>query len=232
MQRIKPDILVHTAWLTTPKTFWESPENERWLQASKRIIQEFIASGGAYSVVTGSCAEYSWDKDDPLSESSLELPSSTYGKAKLDLLNWIREREIPFLWSRIFFQFGGDEPIGKLIPTVIDSLKNGDLFVTQNACDTRDFVHIQDISNILGILITKKINGVVNIGRGEGVKIKNLVQSLASILGREDLIQWKNGINRSTNVVSDPRKLQSLIGTYRWKSFDDSLRELANTRKI
>ena len=61
MQLIKPDVLVHAAWLTTPKEYWESDLNAEWVEASKRIIHEFSSSGGKYLVVTGSCAEYSWE---------------------------------------------------------------------------------------------------------------------------------------------------------------------------
>lgn len=33
---LKPDVMVHTAWVTTPGVFWESPINDEWVKASKR----------------------------------------------------------------------------------------------------------------------------------------------------------------------------------------------------
>ena len=28
---LKPDVMVHTAWVTTPGVFWESPINDEWV---------------------------------------------------------------------------------------------------------------------------------------------------------------------------------------------------------
>lgn len=231
MQKIQPNLLVHTSWLTTPGLFWESPENKKWLEASKQLIQEFIESGGTFTIVTGSCAEYFWEKEKPLCESSAESPSSVYGKAKLDLLNWIRENGIPFLWSRTFFQFGSDDPEGKLIPKAIKSFEEGNFFVVQNPYDTKDFVHVDDVAIILGILIKIKAHGVVNIGRGEGIEIKDLIDSLGSIFGRKDLIRYESEIGQSNYVVSDPTKLQSYIGAYEWKDLNHALEEQVNAKK-
>jgi nucleoside-diphosphate-sugar epimerase len=223
MQLIKPDVLVHAAWLTTPKEYWESDLNAEWVEASKRIIHEFSSSGGKYLVVTGSCAEYSWETKTPISESSLEHPTSSYGKAKLELLNWIRKQEIPFLWTRTFFQFGMNEPKGRLIPDIVDSLSSGKEFVVQSASDVRDFVFVEDVSAIISLLISRKQIGVVNIGSGEQIEIEILTRAIAELLEHPELLKFSTVVLPKSYVVSDPQKLRSIIGNYSWMPLESAL---------
>jgi UDP-glucuronate decarboxylase len=227
---IKPEVLIHTAWYTAPNQFWESELNSKWVDASKRIISDFEESGGKYLVVTGSCAEYSWNLNEPLKETSPELPATLYGRSRLDLLNWIRNREISFLWTRTFFQFGLNEPTGRLIPGLIDSLTAGKQYLISSGKDVRDFVYVEDVVNILNYLIAQQHKGVVNIGSGEGIEIEAASRKLARLLGREDLLTFDHQTREKSIVVANPEKLYSLIGEYPWKTFDSALFESINAR--
>lgn len=231
IKSIMPDVLVHTAWITTPEEFWESDRNAEWVEASKRIVNEYVQSGGEYLVVTGSCAEYSWNTDVPLAENSVELPSSQYGSAKLELLNWIRSRDILFLWTRTFFQFGMNETEGRLIPSAIESLFRGEKFIVRNGSDIRDFVFVEDVSKILSILISQKISGVINIGSGIETRIEKITHMISDLIGKEDLIHYEKSETQKSYVVSNPEKLQSIIGNYSWMPIKSALFESIEARK-
>ena len=222
---MKPEVLIHTAWDTAPIQFWESELNSSWVNASKRIISDFEDSGGKYLVVTGSCAEYSWNLNEPLKETSPELPASQYGRSRLELLNWIRNRELPYLWTRTFFQFGLNEPTGRLIPSLIDSLMEGKPYTIRSSKDVRDFVYIEDVVNVLYNLISQQQKGVVNIGSGEGIEIEAATRKLIGLLGREDLITFDHKDSQKSIVVSNPGKLISMIGVYPWRTFSSALFE-------
>ncbi|TRZ75813.1 MAG: NAD(P)-dependent oxidoreductase [Chitinophagaceae bacterium] len=227
---IRPEVLIHTAWYTAPNQFWESELNTKWVVASKRIISDFEGLGGKYLVVTGSCAEYSWNLNEPLKETSPEIPASLYGKSRLELLNWIRNRKLPFLWTRTFFQFGLNEPAGRLIPSIIDSLSEEKQYIIRSGKDVRDFVYVEDVAIILSYLITQQHRGVVNIGSGVGIEIEAASRQVARLLGREDLLKFDNKNGQKSNVVSNPEKLISLIGEYPWKQFDLALIESIRAR--
>lgn len=227
---IRPDVLIHTAWYTAPNQFWESELNSNWVTASKQIISNFEASGGKYLVVTGSCAEYSWNTSEPLKETSPELPASLYGRSRLELLNWIRNRELPFLWTRTFFQFGLNEPAGRLIPSLIDSLSEGKQFIIRSGQDVRDFVYVEDVASILNHLVAQEHMGVVNIGSGVGIEIEAASRKLARFLGREDLINFDRQCREKSIVIANPGKLYSLIGEFPWTTFDSALIESIRAR--
>lgn len=232
LQDIKPDILVHTSWLTTPKEFWNSGQNSDWVTASKRIINQFLYSGGKYLVVTGSCAEYSWGAGLPLTENSLEDPTTTYGKAKLELLNWIRSQEIPYLWTRTFFQFGMKESPGRLIPDVIDLLCRSQEFVVRSRLDVRDFIFVEDVSKILSLLISQNQLGVVNIGRGVGTNVGELALAVAELVGRKDLIKFDEANIQKSSVISNPEKLQTILENFKWTPLESALIKTIKARSI
>ena len=227
---IRPEVLIHTAWYTAPNQFWESELNTKWVEVSKRIIADFENSGGKYLAVTGSCAEYSWNLNEPLKETSPEIPASLYGRSRLELLDWIRNRQLTFLWTRTFFQFGLNEPSGRLIPSLIDSLTEGEHYVIRSGKDVRDFVYVEDVANILSQLITQQHEGVINIGSGVGIEIEEVSRKLASLLGREDLLTFDFQDGHISNVVSNPAKLISLIGEYPWKTLELALFESISAR--
>ena len=228
---IKPDVLVHTAWITTPKDFWDSDRNYEWIEASKRLIDEYVQSGGQYLVVTGSCAEYSWNTDVPLTENAVESPATPYGRAKLELLNWLRGRDIPFLLTRTFFQFGKNETTGRLVSSAIDSLLRGEKFTVRSGSDIRDFVFVEDVSKILAVLISRKSSGVINIGSGIETKIETITHMISDLIGQVDLIHYEENETQKSYVVSNPEKLQSIIGNYSWKPIKSALLETIEARK-
>ena len=231
LKTIKPKLLIHTAWVTTPKVFWNSDSNVQWIEASKKLISEFEKSGGDRIVVTGSCAEYSWNSNAPLSENSPESPASSYGKSKLELLNWIRDRNLDFLWTRTFFQFGMKENGGRLVPALIDSLHKGEAFQVRSGYDTRDFVFVEDVIDVLAILISKESRDVVNIGSGCGVLAGDIARTIAEMFKREDLLIVENNEMERSKVVSNPEKLNSIIGNYRWTPIETALMKTIEARQ-
>jgi len=227
---IKPQILIHSAWVTKPGIFWNSPLNFEWVKASKRIISEFESVGGKYLVVTSTCAEYSWQSNAPLSELSLTAPLTEYGVAKLEFLNWLQSQMTSYLWVRIFFQFGLQEVYGKLIPSMIDEILAGNKFMIQSSNDIRDFVYNKDVVKVLESLISKQTNGIVNIGTGEGISVQKVGRIIAEAIGREDLLQFKISSENKSVVVSDSRKLLSIVGNYKWTNFEQAIIETINSR--
>ena len=230
LKDFKPDVMIHCAWITTPKEFWNSPLNIDWVRVSKKLIMDFEASGGKYLGVTSTCAEYSWHGGRSLSETAEVDPQSIYGKSKLELLNWIEQRDLPFLWTRTFFQFGLNEPTGKLIPSIIDAILKGDSFEVQNEHDVRDFIYINDVVSALDVLICQEELGIINLGTGSGTAIRSITDLIANKMGRNDLIQYKSIYGATSTVVSNPEKLLSRISDHRWTPLDLAITETIRSR--
>lgn len=226
LEEFRPHILIHSAWITSSPDFWNSPQNILWQESSKQLISNFVDYGGYYIVVLGSCAEYSWQNVDKLSESSSEIPLSIYGQSKLELLDWLRSRDFNFLWSRTFFQYGEWESTEKLIPSLIHTLLKGEEYLVKSRYDVRDFVLDLDVAKVLTNLLDYEITGVVNIGTGEGLAIQDVVELAASIIAKPELIVFEESLSPSSCVVSDTSKLDSLIGSFPWTDLEQALESL------
>ena len=78
-------------------------------------MDSFNSHGGKKIVVGGTCAEYDWETLISHAESDSPLSVITYGKAKLELLDFLKSQSTPFLWTRTFCQFGESKRPGRLI---------------------------------------------------------------------------------------------------------------------
>lgn len=225
-KEFQPEILVHTAWITKPSNYWNSEENLLWANQSKYLIKNFETFGGKYAVVMGSCAEYSWNTTEPLSEISTERPTSKYGEAKLNLLNWLREGTLPYLWTRTFFQYGLSDSSGRLIPSVTRSLLMKEEFIVRGRSDVRDFVLDSDVAKVLDKLIEIRATGVVNVGTGTGVTIEELVEIAIGLIGDRGRVVYEDSSTRASKVIADTTKLNSLVGHFQWQDLKDSLQSV------
>jgi len=223
IERVRPKILIHLAWETEPKTFWASPKNFLWLNSSKKLIESFNNWGGEGIMVAGTCAEYDWESRAPFYESAPEIPKSVYGQSKLALLKLLRLQDTPFLWTRTFFQFGGSESIGRLIPTLIDALAAGQTFSIAKPKDIRDFVYVDDVARIMGLLVASKESGVFNIASGAGITVRDLGALIASMLGREDLLNFQDQSEKPSIVRADISKLERSLGPVKQLTLEEAV---------
>ena len=231
LDEIKPITLIHAAWITKSPSFWNSSVNDKWVESSKLIIQDFEKHGGKNLVITSTCAEYDWKTSIPLKETSLLNPLSKYGKSKLELFNWVKSRNISLLWTRTFFQFGLKEQSQRLIPSLIDHLLRGEKYCVETGNDTRDFIYIEDVVGLLELLITNNSCGTFNIGSGIGYKVNYVAKTVANLVGASDLVEFRNNNSIGTSVVSNNEKLLQAVGNYSWTDFETAISKTIFSRK-
>ena len=107
----------------------------------------------------------------------------------------------------------------------------GNQYLIRSSQDVRDFVYIQDVVEILAHLISKQANGIVNIGTGEGISVEKVGRIIARLIGREDLLEFQRSSEINSIVVSDSRKLLSIIGNYPWTDFEKAIFETIDSRR-
>lgn len=231
--KFKPDILIHTAWVTNYKTYKDSELNFDWLRKSKDIISDFENIGGEYLVVTSTCFEYLWGGELPLSEHSQIGPSNNYGKAKFELLDWLDcSTRIPYLWTRTFFQYGLNENFGRLVPSLIDTLIDNKSFFVKSPNEIRDFIFINDVVNILNLLIQNREVGIFNLGTGTGVSLRKIATLIGLLLNRDELIIFDETNLSKSIVVSDTTKLVNKFKDYTWTRLESAILSTIEERSV
>lgn len=145
-------------------------------------------------VVAGTCAEYAWGDDRLVEGLTPCAPSTLYGTAK-DSLRRILEAfagaaPISVGWGRLFFLYGPGERGGRLVSDAINALLAGQTFATSHGRQRRDFMHVADAANAFAALVDSDVQGAVNIGTGAAVAVRAILEKIASLTGRGDLIMF------------------------------------------
>lgn len=193
MARVEATHLLHLAWYTEPRKYWNSLENLRWVQASLCLLQEFAQNGGQRVVMAGTCAEYDW-RYGYCSEAVTPLaPSSLYGIAKhsVQLLAsaFSELTGLSMIWGRVFYLFGPHEHPKRLLPYVIRSISHGQPARCSRGDQLRDFLYVEDAADAFVTLLKSEITGPINIASGNPVPLGQVICTTARLLGRPGLVE-------------------------------------------
>ena len=207
--------LLHLAWYAVPGKFWSAPENAEWVEATARLLRAFYDAGGQRAVAAGTCAEYDWEGDGLLSERSTPIrPATPYGQAKAE--TFARAAELGELaWGRVFFLYGPGEHPDRLVSSVARRLLAGEEAPTTEGTQVRDFMHVADVAGAFAALLDSDVTGAVNIGSGEPVTVRAVVDEIARAAGRPELLRVGALPQREgepPQLVADVARLRDEVG--------------------
>lgn len=217
---IAPTHLLHLAWVTTPKLYWTSPDNLRWLQASLDLVQQFERHGGQRMIIAGTCAEYDW-RYGYLSEQVTPLqPNTLYGTSKhalqLALNSYAQQNnDLSAAWGRMFFTFGPHEHQDRVVPYVIRTLLNNETARCSSGTQIRDFLYVEDAAAAFVALLDSQIKGAVNICSGRITTLRQILELVATGLDRLDAVQFgaiPTSANEPNVLIGDSTRLNSEVG--------------------
>ncbi len=190
-------------------------------------------------LIVGSSAEYGIVKPEelPISENFKPKPKTLYGKSKynqtINSLAW-QKKSRKLVVVRPFNIIGKNMPkylaIGNFF-SQISSLPNKGFLETGNLNVERDFIDVYDVVNIMWSLINndKSYGEAINICTCKKLKLKKLVNSMIKLSGKQIKIKLNQSRIRKIDMnihFGDNKKLLSLVGTYKFISWQQSLKKL------
>ena len=189
----KPDICLHTAWVTTPGQYMSSPENMEHAYWSQQLIETLPKLNIQRFAMLGTCLEYRLDGS-PLQAGITPLnPNSAYTTAKLRVLDHLKSRadqlNLQWLWARVFYPYGPGEPLQKLCSSIIQRLSQDEVVDINFPHSTKDFIYIDDLVDALWLLLSHEVTGEVNLGSGQPVTVGEVAETLARYLGKPHLLK-------------------------------------------
>ena len=232
VRNIKPKILLHLAWDVEPGKYWTSVKNYHWVKASLTLFEQFANAGGERIVVAGSCAEYDWGHKIYIEGITPLEPATLYGACKhalqLMLSSWANQNKISVAWGRIFSVYGPHEHHSRLHYSVIQGLIREEKVICSNGGLIRDYLHVSDVAKAFVLLTTSQFEGVVNVGSGSGIKLREIVENIEAKIGHFGYLEILNNPIDS----SVPRTLVSnndLLSSIGWTPTYDMESGLAQT---
>jgi nucleoside-diphosphate-sugar epimerase len=186
--------LLHLAWYVKPGEYWRAPDNLDWIAASLHLARSFAENGGRRAVTAGTCAEYLWGAERFLEEQTPCQPATLYGASK-DALRRIlaaygEVAPLSVAWGRIFFLYGPAEKPGRLVSDAICKLLSRQEFPTSHGLQRRDFMHVSDVAGAFAALVDCDIRGAVNIGSGQAVSVRSILELIGQETDASDLIRF------------------------------------------
>jgi nucleoside-diphosphate-sugar epimerase len=207
------DLVVHAAWYAVPGKYLEATENLTCVSGSLALLEALALAGVRRAVFVGTCFEYDFDYG-WLSESRPIKPTSLYAAAKagtrLMAERIARGNGLSFAWVRPFYQYGPFEDARRLVPYVIDTLLRGETAQVTRGLQVRDFLHVADVGAAIAAVAVSDLEGIVNIGSGAPVTVREIVATIAAILGCERQVAFGARPDNPTDppfICADNRRL-------------------------
>jgi nucleoside-diphosphate-sugar epimerase len=215
---------LHLAWYAEHGKFWQAPENSEWLEASKNLFRIFAESGGKRIIGIGSCAEYDWSRKDenPWRESDPCIPHTLYGKAKLELLEWLEKSQINYVWAKLFLLFGPHEDPARIVPYLIISALKNEAAKCSSGMQVRDFLDTETCGRMLAEISDSVLTGPVNVASGNGYNLKEIAAKIFAILKKPENCQFgaiPDRLNDPPYMIADIKKLATITNI---KNYDIS----------
>lgn len=235
LEIIRPTHIIHAAWVTTHGVYWDSDENYLWLEASVGLLDGFIRHGGHRFIQIGTCAEYDWSEGKLIEGITPEKPSTLYGRCKLAfhnvLLDRIKQGLVSAANGRVFFTYGPFENPARFVPSACSALLENKKIEFNCGSLWRDYMHVADLATSIVCLAGSNLNGAVNLGSGEPIRLSAMLEELGRISQRPDLLVFREQPENGTNppiLIADTRRIRGvgwmptidlhdgLSATYRW----------------
>ena len=206
MKSLKPDAVLHFAAyalvgesMADPMLYFRNN-----VGGGLNLVGAMLDNGVKRIIFSSTCATYGQPDKMPMDETLPQRPTNPYGESKLMLetaMRWEAERrglEPTFL--RYFNACGATELHGEdhepethIIPNVLKVALGqaeavnvfGDDYPTADGTCVRDYIHIVDLARAHILALEKGATGAFNLGTGDGMSVKEIVDACREVTGRE-----------------------------------------------
>ncbi|HCA86210.1 MAG TPA: UDP-glucose 4-epimerase GalE [Streptomyces sp.] len=178
------------------------------LEGLRTVLEAAAAAGVHRFLFSSSAAVYGMTDAELVTEETPCAPMSPYGETKLAgewLVNAVgRAHGMATVCLRYFNVAGaaapemGDEGVYNLVPMVFERLTQqlpplifGDDYDTPDGTCVRDYIHVEDVASahvaaVRRLTADPSTGLVLNIGRGEGVSVAEMIEIIRSVTGRTE----------------------------------------------
>ena len=224
--KFKPDIIYHVAGqpgvlysFKNPQSYYKNNvlATENLVQIAKELnIKKFIFAS--------SSSVYGDQKRFPIKENFKLKPKNPYAITKLKSEKIIKKKffktEIEFIIFRFFTVYG---PFGRpdmFIHKFLNSIKEKrKIYLHNNGLNYRDFTHVNDVSKILKICLTKNLSGkIINISRCNPIRTDKLVEYILKFLNirRVNLVKIPPVKGEMLKTHGSNKKLRLFFGNIKF----------------
>jgi len=186
----------------------------------KNLLNIFKNKNINHFIQIGSSLEYGSVKS-PHKEDSFCRPKENYGFAKFQATKYLKKIgkkfKISFTILRLYQVYGPNQTNNRLIPIVINSCLKDKKFSCTSGKQIRDFLYVDDLIKLIIKIIKKKPrNKIYNVGAGNKLKVKKVIELINKMTGSGEPLFGKIKMRKDemNNNFPDISKIKK---EYNWK---------------
>jgi nucleoside-diphosphate-sugar epimerase len=216
LAEFRPEVCVHSAWISTPGEYLESPANEQHLRWSESLISRAPELGVRHFLGVGTCLEYEPSRTPLQEEHSPTSNATAYARCKNALREFLsvegRRTGLSCCWGRVFYPYGPGEHPARLCSSLIQKIQRGEKLALKTPHSTKDYIYIDDLVAAILLTVEQQFQGTINWGTGVGVSVRQIADAVAALVGRPELVAEVSPpeIDPLGFVVADASRLHSL----------------------
>ena len=200
IKKFNPTVLINLAWEGIPN-FDRVISNKNNLDQINFFKKILTIKKIRKVISVGSCWEYK-KKIGSCKETDKTNYKTYFTEAKFNIRSFIekecKNKNINFLWFRLFYIFGPYQREGSLIPFVIKKIIENKSLDKINLRNQNDFIYVNDCCEILYKSIKKNLpSGIYNIGSGKLTSVYEIVSIILKFFNKKKL----NSLNNFNNSV-------------------------------
>ena len=199
----KPQVVIHTAWITTPGIYRNDISNFQYAEFTTNLAKFVTRSDVEHLIILGTCAEYGRQVGPSMAGFTKPSPSTLYAQQKVAALHSVRETlqesDLRLTWARIFYPYGPNQDSRRLIPRLISSLKRGESVALADTSSIYDWITTRDIASGISWILNNELPMEIDVGTSFGytnLELKMILEELLEINLHEALRKQHNfGLN-------------------------------------
>jgi len=239
----KPQVIIHLA----SRTISESnsyKENKLQLKNTYKPIKNLIEcikyqKNLEKIIFLGTIEEYGNAKM-PYSENSKAKPISSYGKSKLNCINFIKKKlknkKVRFIWLRPSLMFGPFDNRRRFLGSIFNSLKNKKTTSIYLDNQVRDYLYVNDLIRFIYYnLIKKKLPdiNILNVTNENWVYLRLVLNTLAKMTDGKirKYLKLKKTSNNS-KLINSGKLIQKNYPNFKFTNFTYALKKTLRSYNI
>jgi len=204
----------------------------------KNLAKFFLNKKLKRFIQIGSSIEYG-KKFSPQKESNISkrITNSFYGQAKLlstnYLLDLFKKNFFPSTILRLYLVYGPYQDANRVIPIVILNCLNNRKFPCSEGIQYRDFLYVDDLSNLFKKILNKKKikEGIYNVGTGQPLQVKKVIDHIVNLTKKGKPLFGKIKMRNDEDAEYYPNILK-IKKSFNWKSKINIIDGLKKTIKF
>ena len=181
-------VVINTAWITIQNQYRKHESNKDYSRCAISLASRAAQSGVEHFLGFGSCAEYGKQSSPCIAGETLLNPENLYAEQKVETFQQTRQlllsTKTRFSWLRVFQPYGLKQDPERLVPYLINGLKNQFNIELKDNKSCLDWVTTRDIASAVSWILKNVLPSELDIATSIGHTNLDILNYLQVLLGK------------------------------------------------